>query len=132
MNKKIVLFDGVCNLCEASVLFVIEHDKNDVFRFVALDSEKGKNILNTIHLDRNKVDSIVLYVAENEYYIKSDAAIEIALHFDGLWKIMVVFKIIPKIVRNVIYDFVAKNRYKWFGKKENCLMPNPSLKNKFL
>ncbi|GEM55383.1 thiol-disulfide oxidoreductase [Flavobacterium branchiophilum NBRC 15030 = ATCC 35035] len=132
MNKKIILFDGVCNLCEASVLFVIEHDINDVFRFVALDSEKGKNILNTIHLDRNKVDSIVLYVAENQYYIKSDAAIEIALHFDGLWNIMVVFKIIPKVVRNVIYDFVAKNRYKWFGKKESCLMPNPSLKNKFL
>lgn len=131
-NKKIILFDGVCNLCNSAVQFVIRHDKNDVFRFVALQSELGQDILNHIGINPKNIDSIILYEQGIAYYYKSQAAIEIARNLGGFWHFGTIFRIIPTPIANQLYDYVAKNRYKWYGKKESCMMPTPELKSKFL
>lgn len=131
-DKKIILFDGVCNLCNSAVQFIIEHDKKDVFRFVALQSELGQEILNYIGIDVKNIDSIVLYEPGVAYYYKSDAALQIARNLNGLFSLGTVFKILPTGIRNELYDYIAKNRYKWYGKKESCMVPTPELKIKFL
>jgi Uncharacterized protein conserved in bacteria len=131
-NKKIILFDGVCNLCNGSVQFVIKRDKKDVFRYVAIQSEVGQQLIKDRRIDTSQVDSIILIEPGVAYFTKSDAALEIAGELGGLWKLTSVFKWIPKSIRDVIYDFVARNRYKWFGKQESCMIPTPELKAKFL
>ncbi len=131
-NKEIILFDGVCNLCNGAVLFIIKRDRDDVFRFVSLQSELGKEIIRYIGVDVSKTDSIVWYKPGEAYYYKSDAALIIINHFGGIWGLLNVFKIIPASLRNLFYDFIAKNRYNWFGKKESCMIPTPELQQKFL
>ena len=131
-NKKIILFDGVCNLCDSSVQFIIKHDKKDVFRFVALQSELGIEICNYIGVERTKIDSIILYNPGVAYYYKFSAVIEICGELGGIYGMLSVFKILPEKLRNYIYDYIAKNRYKWYGKKESCMIPTPELKAKFL
>lgn len=131
-NKKIILFDGVCNLCNSAVQFVIKHDQKDIFRFVALQSELGQQILKHIGVNPVNIDSIVLYEPGKAYYYKSSAAIEIARSIGGFWHLGTVFRIIPTSIRNQLYDYIAKNRYKWYGKKESCMIPTPELKIKFL
>jgi predicted DCC family thiol-disulfide oxidoreductase YuxK len=131
-NKKIILFDGVCNLCNSAVQFVIQHDGKDVFRFVALQSELGQQILKHIGVNPVNIDSIVLYEPGVAYYYKSSAAIQIARSLGGFWHFGTVFKVIPTGIRNLLYDYIAKNRYKWYGKKESCMIPTLELKIKFL
>jgi predicted DCC family thiol-disulfide oxidoreductase YuxK len=131
-NKKIVLFDGVCNLCDASIQFIIKYDKKDIFRFVSIQSDLGKTILNHIGLDSSKIDSIILFVPDTDYRIKSQAVFSILKDFDGLFCVFYYFLFLPKFVTNTLYDFVARNRYKWYGKKELCLISNPELQAKFL
>lgn len=131
-GKKIILFDGVCNLCDASVQFIIKHDKIDVFRFVALQSELGQTILRYIGINSTNLDSVVFYNPGIAYYIKSEAAIEIANSLGNVFSFALYFKIIPRILRDPLYNYIAKNRYKWYGKKESCLIPSNELKAKFL
>lgn len=131
-NKKIILFDGVCNLCNDSVLKVIKNDKKNSFLFTALQSDSGQKIINHLKIDISKIDSIILYEPGVSYEIKSTAALKIMNDFGGFWKITQIFWVLPETFRNVIYDFIAKNRYKWFGKKESCMIPTPELKAKFL
>jgi predicted DCC family thiol-disulfide oxidoreductase YuxK len=131
-NKKIILFDGVCNLCNSTVQFIIKNDKKDIFRFVALQSDFGKEICNYIGVDQNKIDSIILYNPGVAYYYKSSAAIEIAEELGGIYSLTSIIRIFPEKLRNYIYDYIAKNRYKWYGKKESCTIPTPELKAKFL
>lgn len=131
-NKKIILFDGVCNLCNSAVQFVIQHDKKDVFRFVALQSELGQEILKHIGVNPLNIDSIILYEPGIAYYYKSQAAIQISKNLGGFWNFATIFRIVPTIISNFIYDYIAKNRYKWYGKKESCMIPTPELKAKFL
>jgi predicted DCC family thiol-disulfide oxidoreductase YuxK len=131
-NKKIILFDGVCNLCNSSVQYVIKHDKKDIFRFVALQSELGQEILKHIGINTKHIDSIVLYIPGVAYYYKSAAALEIAKDLGGVFTLGTIFKIIPSKLRDVLYDYIAKNRYKWYGKQDSCMIPTPELKNKFL
>jgi predicted DCC family thiol-disulfide oxidoreductase YuxK len=132
-NKKIVLFDGICNLCNGAVVYIIKRDKKDVFRFAALQSEIGQKLINERNIDTSKIDSIILIEPGIAYYTKSSAAIKIMNEFGGLWKIMNVFNyLLPTSLRDIIYDFIAKNRYKWFGKKESCMIPTQELKAKFL
>lgn len=131
-NKKIILFDGVCNLCESSVQFVIKHDKKDIFRFVALQSLLGQEIIQHIGIQNKNIDSIILYVPGVSYYYKSTAALEIAKGLGGIFHFGTIFRIIPTGLRNILYDYIAKNRYKWYGKKESCLLPTAQLKAKFL
>jgi len=131
-GKKIILFDGFCNLCELSVLFVIKYDKKDIFRFVALQSDLGKEIVKYIGLSHKHIDSVILYEPGISYFYKSAAAIEIAKDLGGFFHLGMLFRIIPNGLRNVLYDYIAKNRYLWYGKKENCLVPTAEIKSKFL
>ena len=131
-NKKIIHFDGVCNLCNSAVQYIIARDKKDVFRFVALQSELGQEICIYIGIDTKKVDSIILYEPGIAYYLKSEAALKIATEFNSIYSLLSLFKIFPQYSRDAIYDYIAKNRYKWYGKKENCMIPTPELKAKFL
>ena len=131
-NKKIILFDGVCNLCESSVLFVIKYDKKDAFRFVPLQFDLGKKIIQHIGMDFKNIDSIVLYEPGIAYYYKSQAALEIAKNLGGFFHFGTLFRIIPNGLRNLLYDYIAKNRYVWFGKKESCMVPTTEIQSKFL
>lgn len=131
-DKKIILFDGVCNLCDATVQFLIKRDKKDVFRFVAIQSELGQEIISYIGIDTSKTDSIILYEPGIAYYYKAEAALHIASELGGIYSLMSVFKVLPKGISNAVYDYVARNRYKWYGKKDACMMPTPEMKAKFL
>ena len=131
-NKKIILFDGVCNLCNQSVQYVIQHDKNDVFRFVAIQSELGEKIMKHIGIDAKHIDSIIFYEPGKAYYYKSAAALEIAKNLGGLFTYGIFFRIIPSGFRDFLYDHIAQNRYKWYGKQESCMIPTAELKLKFL
>lgn len=132
-DKKLILFDGVCNLCNSSVQYVIKHDKKNVFMFSALQSEAGQEIIKSFNIDTSKTDSILLYSPENNSITsKSTAALKIASKLGFPRNIMSVFYIIPPFIRNWVYVYVAKNRYKWYGKKDACMIPTPELKNKFL
>jgi len=131
-NKKLILFDGICNLCNDAVLKVIKNDRKNTFVFTALQSETGKKVIDHLKIDISKIDSIILYEPNVSYDIKSTAALKIMNDFGGFWKATQLFLIFPEKFRNLIYDYIAKNRYKWFGKKENCMIPSPELKVKFL
>lgn len=131
--KKIILFDGVCNLCNTMVNFVIERDKKDDFRFVALQSETGISILKKIGLYDKNIDSIVLYEPGVAYFYKATAALEIAKSLGGIYSILgYVLNILPDSILNFGYDSIAKNRYKWFGKEDACMIPTAELQSKFL
>ena len=131
-NKKIILFDGVCNLCNSSVQFAIKRDENDVFRYAAIQSETGKRLLAERNIDTNKIDSIILIEPNIAYYTKSTAALEIGKDLKGLRTISSILLWLPESFRNIVYDFIAANRYKWYGKKEACMVPTKELKSKFL
>ncbi|MEM9000829.1 MAG: thiol-disulfide oxidoreductase DCC family protein [Bacteroidota bacterium] len=131
-TKKIILFDGVCNLCNGAIQFIIKHDKKDMFRYAALQSEIGEQLVKERGIDTTKVDSIILIVPGQAYYVKSDAALKIGKGFGGLWKGLTLLEWIPRTFRNWIYDIVARNRYRWFGRKDACMIPTPELQAKFL
>jgi predicted DCC family thiol-disulfide oxidoreductase YuxK len=129
---KIVLFDGVCNLCNASVQTIIKNDKKDEFRFAALQSEIGQKLAKERHIDPTVVDSIILIEPGIAYYTKSTAALHIGKSFGGFWSLLRIFEWIPEKSRDAIYDYVAKNRYSWYGKQETCMIPSAELKAKFI
>ncbi|MFV8343274.1 thiol-disulfide oxidoreductase DCC family protein [Flavobacterium sp. XS2P39] len=131
-DKKIILFDGVCNLCDAAVQFIITHDKKDIFRFMSLQSNLGQEVIKHVGIDTEKVDSIILYQAGIAYYYKSEAILEIAKSLGGIYYFVTLFSIFPTSFNNRIYDYIASNRYKWYGKKESCLIPTKEIKAKFL
>lgn len=131
-GKKLILFDGVCNLCNDAVLKVIKNDAKNTFLFAPLQSEIGTQVIEHLHINISKIDSIILYEPGVTYEIKSNAALRIMNDFGGLWKLTRILWVFPEVLRNYIYDFIAKNRYKWFGKKESCMIPTPELKAKFL
>lgn len=131
-HKKIILFDGICNLCNSAVQLVIRYDQKDVFRFVAIQSDLSHEILKHIGINPANIDSIILYEPGLAYYYKSQAAIQIAKNLGGFWHFGTILKIIPTAISNQLYDYIAKNRYKWYGKKESCWIPTKELKSKFL
>lgn len=131
-DKRLILFDGVCNLCNSSVLYVIKRDKKNLFMFAPLQSQVGKQIIEKYNIDTSKVDSIILYTPEKGIVSKSTAALKIASKLSFPTNTLSVFLIVPAFIRNWVYDFIAKNRYKWYGKKEACMVPTPELKSKFL
>ena len=131
-NKKIILFDGVCNLCNGAVQFIIKRDDKDVFRFAALQSEVGKKLIIERGIDTANVDSIILIEPGVAYYTKAEAALEIGTELKGYGTLSNILSLIPKGLSNIVYDFVAKNRYNWYGKKDNCMIPTPELQAKFL
>jgi|TARA_B100001094_G_C18078973_1_gene744136 predicted DCC family thiol-disulfide oxidoreductase YuxK len=129
-NSKVILFDGVCNLCNNSVKFIIKNDKRDIFKFAPLQSEYGINVQNRHNINTNEINSIILINGE-KIFTKSNAALRIAKDLGAPYFIFYIFIVIPVFIRNFIYDFIAKNRYKWFGKMESCMIPSNELKNKF-
>jgi predicted DCC family thiol-disulfide oxidoreductase YuxK len=130
-NKSLILFDGVCNLCNASVNFIIKHDKKVHFNFASLQSDAAKELLLQFNVKKIKMDSIVL-IENGTFYEKSTAALRISKKLNGGYKLLYVFIIIPTFLRDWVYDFIAKNRYKWYGKKDSCMIPSKDLKNRFL
>ena len=130
-NKSLLLFDGVCNHCNSSVQFILLRDKKDRFRFASLQSDYGQNLLREHNLPTETFNSLVL-VENGKVYKKSTAALRIARKLKGLWPLLFAFIIIPPFIRNFVYDIIAKNRYRWFGKKEECMLPRPEWKQKFL
>jgi predicted DCC family thiol-disulfide oxidoreductase YuxK len=125
------MFDGVCNLCNSSVNFLIDHDKKNIFKFTALQSEKGQKILEYLNLPKNDFDSFI-YIENDKVYKKSSAALKIAKQLGGLYTLAYPLIIIPKPIRDFLYNLIAKNRYKLFGRKDACRVPTPELKQKFL
>lgn len=132
VDKKIILFDGVCNLCNDFVQFVIKRDKQDVFRYASLQSEIGQQLISERNIDTSTIDSVVMIETNIAYYIKSDAALQIGMHLKGYRTISKLLNLINRGLRNIVYDFIAKYRYVWFGKKDACMIPTPDLKAKFL
>jgi len=130
LSHPVILFDGVCNLCNASVQYVIKHDKKKLFRFASLQSSFGESVLKQYDLPVNTFNSFIL-LSDNKIYTRSTAALLVAKKLSGLIKLLYGFIIIPKFIRDFVYDIIAKNRYKWFGKKEACWVPTPELKNLF-
>jgi predicted DCC family thiol-disulfide oxidoreductase YuxK len=128
---EIILFDGVCNFCNSSINFVIDHDPEKRFKFAALQSEFGQDILRKFNKNTEDFDSVIL-LKDNTLYQKSDAALEITKHLSGAWKYLAVFSILPTFFLNFFYDIVAKNRYRIFGKSDSCRMPTAELRERFL
>lgn len=131
-HKELILFDGVCNLCNSSVTYVIKHDKKNRFMFAPLQGEAGKAIIEQFNIDTSKTDSILLYSPSKGIKTKSSAALTIASKLGFPRNLLSVFYIIPPIMRNWVYDFVARNRYVWYGKQDACMIPTPELQAKFL
>ncbi|MCE2773592.1 MAG: DCC1-like thiol-disulfide oxidoreductase family protein [Bacteroidetes bacterium] len=130
-NNGIILFDGVCNFCNNSINLVIRKDKRDYFRFAPLQSEAGKILTAKFNIDTTKTDSVLL-IENDALYSKSTAALRIARKMDGLFPLCYALIIIPKFLRDPIYDYIAKRRYRWFGKKESCMIPTPEIRKKFI
>jgi predicted DCC family thiol-disulfide oxidoreductase YuxK len=131
-DKKIILFDGVCNLCDNTVQFIIKHDKKDIFRFVPIQSDLGQQIISYLGVDTSKTDSILLYQPGYAYYYKAEAALKIAKELGGAVSLLSIFSALPNWLTNAVYDYIARNRYKWYGKKNECMIPTPEMKAKFL
>lgn len=130
-EHPIILFDGVCNFCNAAINFVLKQDKKDIFRFAPLQSEAGKKLLQQYHLSTEDFESFIL-IDKGKVYKKSAAALNVMNQLPWYFKEIQVLRIVPVFLRDAIYDFIACNRYKWFGKKESCMIPTPEISNKFL
>ena len=127
--EPIVLFDGVCNLCNASVRFIIRRDKKQKFRFASLQSEVAKKLIGNITGDALKT---IVLVKGAKIYSRSNAALEIARELDGPWSMFYVLKIVPVLLRDFIYNLISRNRYKWFGKTDGCPLPSPAMSTRFI
>lgn len=130
-NRPIVLFDGVCNLCESSVQTIINKDPKGQFLFASLQSDVGQALLKKFNRSTQDLDTVIL-VEGNKHYTKSSAVLRITKRFKGAWPLMYGFWIVPKFLRDMVYSFIARNRYKWYGKKDQCMMPTLELKARFL
>ena len=126
-----ILFDGVCNLCNGAVQFVIKRDKKKYFSFASLQSGEGQKLSGQYDLPLNDFNSFIL-IENGKAYTRSTGALRVIKKLKGLWPLLYGFMIIPKFIRNAVYDWIARNRYKWFGKKDECMIPTPELKARFL
>ena len=130
-NKSILLFDGVCNLCNRSVQFIIKRDRKKQFLFAPLQGKTGQDLLQRFNLPANNLNSFVL-VEKDKVYTRSSAALRVSKTLGRGWQFFYVFMIVPRFIRDGVYNLIAKNRYKWFGKKNSCMIPTPELKDRFL
>lgn len=131
MPGMLILYDGVCNLCNHAVQTVLRNDRRKKFRFAALQGEIAKQLLQQYHLPVQKNDSFVL-IDNGRVYERSSAALKVAKNLDGLWPLLYIFIIVPSFIRDAVYNLIAKNRYKWFGRNDNCLLPSPDYKERFI
>ena len=126
----IVMFDGECNFCDSSVQFIIKRDPHGYFKFAALQSEAGMELKDKYGIS-NHIDSFIL-IEDERVYKFSDGALRVCKNLKGLWKYLYIFRLVPKPIRNSVYKFIATNRYRWFGKKESCMIPSPEVRSRFL
>jgi predicted DCC family thiol-disulfide oxidoreductase YuxK len=131
VTKPTILFDGICSLCNHAVLSIIRRDSKAAFRFASLQSASGLQLLQQFGLSSTEFGTIVL-IEGNRYYTKSTAVLKIFKKLDGLWPLLYMFILVPRSFRDRVYGWIARNRYKWFGKKDQCMMPTPELKERFL
>ncbi|MCG8370437.1 MAG: DCC1-like thiol-disulfide oxidoreductase family protein [Proteobacteria bacterium] len=131
LRGPIVFFDGECNLCNDSVKFIIKRDPEKVFKFAPLQSDFSRKFLREHTLYYNIPDSLVLIDKEGLYF-RSDAALRVARRLGGLWPLLYTFMVVPWRVRDKVYDIIAHNRYKWFGRRDDCMVPGPEDKERFL
>lgn len=129
--QSIILFDGVCNLCNSAVQFVIRHDPKGLFKFAALQSNSGRVLLKQYGLEENNLNSFVL-ISNNKVYTKSTAALKVARQLKGAIKLLYGFIIVPAFIRDLVYKLIANKRYRWFGKRNECMVPTTALKQRFL
>ncbi len=130
-DHSLILFDGVCNLCNAAVQFVIKRDKRKSFSFASLQSVEGQRLMQRFQLPASDFNSFVL-IDDAKAFTKSTAALMVAKKLGGAWPLLAGFRIVPEFMRDGVYNWVAKNRYKWFGRKDACMIPTPELKARFL
>jgi predicted DCC family thiol-disulfide oxidoreductase YuxK len=130
-NNPIILFDGVCNFCNSSVNFVIDRDKKSVIKFAALQSDAGQQLLQQFNLSTSEFNSFI-FIEAGKVYTSSTAALKVSKYLTALWPLLYGFIIVPKFIRDGIYKWIAKNRYKWFGKKDQCMIPAPEVRSRFL
>jgi len=131
VQNPVVIFDGVCNLCNGAVNFIINRDPSARFQFASIQSSTAKKLLTTLELSSDNLDSIIL-IENNKPYIKSTAALRICKKLGALWPLLYIFILVPRPIRDYFYDIVAKNRYGWFGKREKCMVPNTKIESRFL
>ncbi|MCO5231406.1 MAG: DCC1-like thiol-disulfide oxidoreductase family protein [Chitinophagales bacterium] len=129
--EHLIFFDGVCNFCNSSVLWIIKRDRKKIFYFASLQSKYAQEILSQFKVNTQEIDSII-YIKRNKVFIKSTAALEIAKDLKNSWSCLYILKIIPQFLRDMVYDLFAKQRYRLFGKKSECMIPDPELKERFL
>lgn len=130
-SNSTILFDGVCNLCNGAVTFVIKRDKKSQIKFAALQSETGQRLLKQFNLSANIFNSFI-FIEDGIAYTQSTAALKVCKYLTAMWPLLYGFIIVPGFIRDRIYKWIAKNRYKWFGKQEQCMIPTPELKERFL
>ena len=130
-TQAIVLFDGVCNLCAASIQFIIKRDRTDYFSFCSMQSQTGQALLREQGIDPKAMDTFVV-IDNGRSFTKSTAALYVATRLKGLWPILFVFYLLPRWLRDCCYDVIASNRYRWFGKTDYCMLPTKGLMAKFL
>ncbi len=130
-KELVLLFDGVCNLCNGAINFVIDHEPKGRIKFAALQSEPGKALI-AKYLSNQEVKDSLIFIENGKAYQQSGAALRVAKYLNGAWPLLFVFIVVPPFIRNWVYDYVAKNRYKWFGQMESCRMPTKELKARFL
>ncbi|WP_423735167.1 thiol-disulfide oxidoreductase DCC family protein [Chitinophaga caseinilytica] len=130
-DKAVILFDGVCRFCNGSVNFVIRHDRRDRFRFAPLQSEAGQSLLQAHGIDAGETDSFVL-IRDGKSWVKSSAALRVARGLGFPWNLLWAFIIVPRFLRDAVYDWIARNRYRWFGKMDVCMVPDVRVRGKFL
>lgn len=129
--QPILLFDGVCNFCEASVNFVIRHDKKGVIRLASLQSKEGLMLAQDFRIDTTQLNSMV-FIEEGRPYFRSTAALRVCRYFSGGWQFASLLLFVPVFLRDAVYKLIARNRYRWFGKKETCLIPTPEIRSRFI
>ena len=129
--NNIVIFDGVCNLCNWSVRFIIERDSRGIFKFASAQSEIGEIFLREYGFQLSEPESVIL-LKNGQVHEKSSAALKIAAELDGIWQYLAVLRLIPHPIRDFVYDWIAQNRYRWFGKRDQCMMPTETLQERFL
>ncbi|MEZ5015646.1 MAG: DCC1-like thiol-disulfide oxidoreductase family protein [Flavipsychrobacter sp.] len=131
-TTPILFFDGVCNLCSSAVQFIIRNDKKHIVRFASLQSVHGQALINHLKEQREIVPDSLLLLYKGKVYSKAAAALRTAAFMGSWWQLLAIFRLVPRVISNFVYDIIARNRYKWFGKKEECMVPTPELKDRFI
>jgi predicted DCC family thiol-disulfide oxidoreductase YuxK len=130
-ESPIILFDGVCNFCNNTVNFILGQDKKQVFRFAALQSNAGQQLLKKYQFSQENFNSF-LFIENGKPYTASTAALHLIRYLPWYWQWAQVFWLIPRFIRDSIYQLIANNRYRWFGRREACMVPSPEVKKRFL